>query len=60
MMGAVIGLIPLLMGRSRDDSVVGSVGFFASMVGGFFAGILGAGSMAVGFVIAILVGGRRG
>jgi hypothetical protein len=60
MIGAIIGAIPLTFGRKREDEVVGTVGFVACMAGGFISGILGAGSMAVGFVIAILLGGRRG
>lgn len=57
--GGVVGLIPFFMDRSRDDKIVGTVGLFASMIGGIFAEIFGAGSMAIGFVIAILVGGPR-
>jgi hypothetical protein len=60
MIGALIGAIPLSLGRKREDQVVGTVGFVACMAGGYISGILGAGSMAVGFVIAILLGGRKG
>ena len=60
LIGSLIGLIPLKFGSSRGDDVVGKVGFFACIVGGFISGILGAFSMAIGFVIAILVGGRKG
>jgi hypothetical protein len=59
LVGAIVGCIPRYRGRSREDHVVGNIGFVACMVGAFFSGILGAGSMAIGFVIAILVGGRR-
>jgi hypothetical protein len=57
--GALVGCIPWYLGKAREDRVVGGIGLVACMAGAFFAGILGAGSMAVGFVIAILVGGRR-
>ena len=59
LVGALVDCIPKYFGRSREDHVVGNIGLVACMAGAFFAGILGAFSMAIGFVIAILVGGRR-
>ena len=58
--GSLMGFIPLKMGERRGDETVGKVGFAACILGGFISGLLGAGSMAIGFAIAILVGGRKG
>jgi fructose-specific phosphotransferase system IIC component len=59
LVGVLLGLIPLILGRYLGQTRLGQLGFLISVVAGFIAGILGALPVAVGFAGTIFVRWRR-
>jgi hypothetical protein len=57
--GALLGLIPLVLGQYLKESKLGRVGFLASVVASFVAGVFGGVPVSLGFVVAILMRWRR-
>jgi hypothetical protein len=57
--GVLLGLIPLVLGRYLGQTKLGQLGFLISVVAGFIAGILGAVPVALGFSSTIFVRWRR-
>jgi hypothetical protein len=60
MVGALLGLIPLVLGKHLDQPKLGRVGFLASVAGGFLAGVFGALPVSLAFVVTIFVRWKRG
>jgi hypothetical protein len=60
MVGALLGLIPLVLGNHLDQRRLGRIGFLASVVCGFLAGVFGALPVSLAFVVTIFVRWRRG
>lgn len=54
-MGAICGLIPLLLGRKKGHNNIGTIGFISCIVSGAILGILLALPVAIVFMIVILV-----
>jgi hypothetical protein len=59
MVGALLGLIPLILGQSIAQVRLGRVGFFATLGAGFVGGILLALPVSLGFSIALIIRWRR-
>ena len=57
--GALLGLIPLVLGQSIAQVKLGRVGFFCTLGGGFIGGVLLALPVALGFVTVLIVRWRR-
>lgn len=53
--GAIIGLIPFLVGKYNGNQNLGLIGLAACVVGNFIAGLLLSIPIAIGFTVAILV-----
>ncbi|MBM6869191.1 zinc ribbon domain-containing protein [Pseudoflavonifractor phocaeensis] len=53
--GAIIGLIPFLVGKYNGNQNLGLIGFAACVVGNFIAGLLLSIPIAVGFVLGIIL-----
>jgi hypothetical protein len=60
LVGVLLGLIPLILGRYLGQTKLGQLGFLISVVAGFIAGILGALPVALGFTGTIFARWRRG
>ena len=59
MVGALLGLIPFVLGQSVGHVKLGRVGFLCTVVAAFVGGIFLAVPTALGFVIAITLRWRR-
>lgn len=57
--GALLGLIPFVLGQSVAQVRLGRVGFFATLGAGFVGGIILALPTSLGFSIALIVRWRR-
>ena len=60
LVGAGLGLIPLVLGIHLNQAKFGRIAFLWSVVAGFFGGVLAAVPVSIGFVIAIIMRRRRG
>jgi hypothetical protein len=60
MVGALLGLLPLVLGKHLDQPKLGRIGFLASVAGGFLAGVFGALPLSLAFVVTIFGRWRRG
>lgn len=59
MVGALLGLIPLVLGRHLGHAKLGRIAFLVSVLSGFVAGIFGALPVALGFTGTIFLKWRR-
>lgn len=57
-MGGLWGLMPLLIGKSRNNLVLGIIGFICSVIGGLLLGIILAAPVAIVFTVIILATNR--
>ncbi|QVK18181.1 hypothetical protein KHQ81_00230 [Mycoplasmatota bacterium] len=57
--GVIMGLIPLLVGISKDQKGLGIAGFISCIIGGFLLGIFLALPVAIVFLITILVHAKK-
>ena len=57
--GALLGLIPLVLGQSIEQVKLGRVGFLCTVVAAFVGGVFLAVPTTLGFVIAITLRWRR-
>jgi hypothetical protein len=57
--GALLGLIPLVLGQFLAQVRLGRIAFLVTVIGGFLGGMFLALPSCIGFVIAVLVRWRR-
>lgn len=57
--GALLGLIPLVLGQYLGQTKLGRLGFLASVLAGFIAGIFGAVPVSLGFATTVYTRWRR-
>jgi len=58
--GALLGLIPLVLGQQLKQTTLGRSGFLACVVAGLILGAIAALPTCIGFCIAIWVRSRKG
>jgi hypothetical protein len=59
LVGVLLGLIPLVLGRYLGQTRLGQLGFLMSVAAGFLAGVIGAVPVALGFATTIYARWRR-
>ena len=56
--GSLCGLLPLLVGKSRNNLTLGSVGFVCTLISGLILGVLLAAPVAMVFTLIIALSNR--